>query len=159
MRKITFILFSVVVSLSVSCKKDIQLVTVLPENTDNQKEIIASGAWKVTYFNDNGTDLTSDFNTYLFQFESDGSAVTSSSGIGILYFGVWNIMEVSHCKKGRTGNLQGVSENINLLITLNGSYHMDEMSGKWLIAKLTTSEIWLKEGNRNSMKEIHLVLI
>ena len=40
--------------------------------------------------------MTSDFSTYHFKFESDGSATVQSTGIGVLYFGMWNLVKAIH---------------------------------------------------------------
>lgn len=158
MRRTPFIIFYIVVSSTVSCKKDTQRDSGSFEIQGNQKEMIASGTWKVSSFIDNGTDLTSDFNTYQFQFENDGSAVANSSGIGVLYFGVWNLAKACIGNHNDAGKLSGETSN-KLQIKLHGNYHMDEISDKWEIIKLTSTEIWLKAESRNSIKKIHLTLI
>jgi hypothetical protein len=159
MKKLSISIISVVVLLEISCKKDTQPDFGSFATTGDQKAMVASGTWKVTYFNDMNTDLTSDYSTYLFQFVNDGSAVASSNGIGVLYFGSWDITQEMHAKKLSSGILNSADDNNVLQIKLNGNFHMDEMSGNWKIEKLSKTELWLKAGSFGSMKEIHFAII
>jgi hypothetical protein len=154
MKKFPFLLLTIVAILAVSCKKESQPVSTPAPTADNQKVVVASSAWKVSSFIEKGIDQTSDFSTYLFQFNSDGSAVANSTGIGILYYGSWSLMQGSHSGYDDSGNHSSGDEN-KLIISLSGNHHMDEISEDWKIIKLTSSEMWLMDDNATSPKEIH----
>jgi hypothetical protein len=49
--------------------------------------ILVQGTWKVTYFNDSGTEGTANYNGYIFSFVSGGS-VSIING-SIVYNGTW----------------------------------------------------------------------
>jgi len=154
MKKLSFLLLAIVFSIAVSCKKDAASNSTSNSVIESQKAIVASNTWKVTSFIENGVDQTSDFATYLLQFNNDGSAVATSTGIGILYYGSWNLMKGSHSEYDDSGNHLSGDSNI-LGITLTGHYHMDEISEDWKIVKLTDTETWLLDDNKTSSKEIH----
>jgi hypothetical protein len=154
MKTLSFLLLSIAATLAVSCSKDSQPVSSSNATATSQKVIVASNAWKVSYLIESGVDQTSDFGTYLFQFNSDGSAVATSTGIGILYYGSWSLMQGSHSSYDDSGN-HSSGDNNKLIISLTGNHHMDEMSNDWKIVKLTDTEIWLMADNTTSPKEIH----
>jgi hypothetical protein len=154
MKKSLLSLFTIVAIIAVSCKKDVQTVSSPTGTADSQKVVVASSTWRVTYFIEKGIDQTSDFSTYLFQFNSDGSAVANSTGIGILYYGSWNLMQGSHSGYDDSGN-HSIGDKNKLIISLSGNHHMDELSENWKISKITDSEMWLMDDNSTSAKEIH----
>jgi hypothetical protein len=158
MKNLPVILLTIIVTTAVSCKKEMQPVTNPSVSTDSQKVIIASNAWKVSSFIENGVNQSPDFSTYIFQFNSDGSAVANSTGIGILYYGRWSMLQSSHSLPDDSGNHTGMNDSNKLIIALSGNYHMDEISESWRIIKLTASEMWLTDDNPASPKEIHFIM-
>jgi hypothetical protein len=156
MKKLSLLLVIIVAIASASCKKDQQPVSSFNENGNTQKVVVESNAWKVSFFTEKGIDQTSDFSTYLFQFNSDGSAVANRTGIGILYYGSWSLAQGNHSSYDDSGNHSGGSEN-KLVISLAGNHHMDEISEDWKIVKLTDAEMWLMDDNTTSAKTIHFI--
>lgn len=154
MKNLSFLLLAIIFTQVISCKKDAASNSTSKNVIESQKEIVATNTWKVTSFVENGVDQTSDFATYLLQFNSDGSAVATSTGIGILYNGSWSLIKGSHSEYDDSGNHMNGDSNI-LTILLTGHYHMDEISEDWKIVKLTDTEIWLLDDNKTSSKEIH----
>jgi len=158
MKKLSFLLLSIVATLTVSCRKDAEAISTSTTISESQKVIVASSAWKVSSFIEKGIDQTSDFGTYLFQLNSDRSAVATSTGIGILYYGSWSLMQGSHSDYDDSGNHSSGDYN-KLMITLTGNHHMDEISEDWKIMKLSETEMWLMDDNTTSPKEVHLTKI
>jgi len=156
MKKSPFIMMMIASVAAISCKKDQQPVSAAADTSQTQKVAVASDAWKVSYFADKGIDQTTDYSTYLFQFNSDGSAVANSTGIGILYYGSWSLVKGNHSSYDDSGNHIGGNEN-KLLITFSGNHHMDEISEDWKIIKLTDTEMWLKDDNAISAKTIRFI--
>ena len=150
--KISSLISVIILALLVSCKKDASRVSTT--TIELQKGIVTSDTWRVTSFVDKGIDQTSDFSTYLFQFNSEGSAVATSTGIGILYFGSWNLRPDVHIRINASGKTTHKDTN-RLKITLTGHYHMDEISNDWAIERLTDRDMWLMVDNMVSFKEIH----
>jgi len=155
MRKLPFFLLTIAAILAVSCKKESQSVSTSAPTADTQKVVVASSTWKVTSFIEKGIDHTSDFSTYLFQFNSDGSSVANSAGIGILYYGSWSLMQGNNSGYDNSGNHSSGDSN-KLIISLSGNHHMDEISEGWKIVKLSDTEMWLIDDNITSPKEVHL---
>jgi len=154
MKNLSFLLMTIVAIISVSCRKDPQTASTTSSTAVSQKVVVASNAWKITSFIGMGINQTSDFSTYIFQFNSDGTSVASSTGIGILYYGSWSLRQGSNSSYDDSGNHSG-GDNNKLSIALSGNHHMDEISEDWKIMKLTSSEMWLVDDNPSSQKEIH----
>ncbi len=67
-----------------SCTKD---STTTLGTTAATSTILLQGTWKVTYFNDSGTDGTANYNGYIFTFVSGGSMSVINGSI--VYNGTW----------------------------------------------------------------------
>jgi hypothetical protein len=158
MKNLPVILLTIIVTTAVSCKKESQPVANTGVTADSQKVIVASNSWKVSSFIEKGINQTPDFSTYIFQFNSDGSALANSTGIGILYYGTWSVLPSSHSLPDDSGNHSGVNDSNRMIIALSGNYHMDEISEDWKIIKLTALEMWLTDDNPAAPKEIHFIM-
>lgn len=93
-----------------ACKKQIQ-----QQEANIIVQAMVSGQWKVTGFTKGGTDITSDFSPYKFQFKSDYSVDAINNGI-VEKTGTWNA----------DANAQTITSNFinagNTLLLLNGTW-------------------------------------
>ena len=106
--------------------------------------MVIQSAWKVTQYIDSGIDETSDFSGYSFTFNTDGSLIAVSAGT--TYTGSWALVTGSNSPDD-SGN-SGSDDNLDkLTITISGNKRMDDLSHKWLVEKITASEIWLRDDN------------
>jgi len=134
-------LFLIALTLSVaSCSKS---TDDNPSSTSTDKSEQLTGNWTVTYYFDSGKDETHDYNGYSFEFAADGSlkAVKGSS----TYNGSWRI--------GDSSSDDDSSSN-KLVITITGNKYMDDLQDDWLIEKINSNEIWLKDDNLSSAEEL-----
>lgn len=106
-----------------SCQKDDDGT---PSSTNTN---VTQGKWKVTLYNDSGTDETFHFSGYEFSFSSSGSvsAVKSSSTIS----GTW-----------RTGTDD--SQN-KLILDFGSTVPFEEINDDWHILEQTSSKIRLED--------------
>jgi len=86
MKKLLYIpfLLALVTGSITSCSKD---STTTAGTTIATSTILVQGTWKVTYFNDSGTDGTANYNGFIFTFVNGGS-VSIING-GLVYNGTW----------------------------------------------------------------------
>lgn len=106
------------------------------------------GTWKVSYYFDNGKDETSDFSSYTFIFNQDGSFRANTAGQQ--YSGSWSINE--------TGD-DSSSSSKKLVISINGNDRMVDISDDWLILTVNDSEIRLKDDNPSRQEELYFARI
>jgi hypothetical protein len=76
------LVFSIVI-FAASCSKDDDGMTSTAAST------LKSGTWKITLFVDNGTDETTDFNSFIFSF-ADGGVVTATN-TALTATGTWSV--------------------------------------------------------------------
>lgn len=119
----TIILTLFVLALS-ACKKDNNSST-----TSTISNIVQQGSWRITLYNDNGTDKTNHFTGYAFTFNSNGTllAVKSSSTVN----GTWN-----------SGNDD--SQN-KLYLNFGGTVPFVELNNDWHLIEKTTRKIRLED--------------
>ena len=93
-------------------------------------DAMTSGYWKVTTFNDNGTDKTADFGLYKFQFKTNFS-VNAINGSTVEKTGTW---EANATEKTITSNFSNAAVPI---ILLNGTWQITNNS--WTFVEATKS--------------------
>lgn len=108
-----------------------------------QTQMIMKNDWAVSYYLDSGKDETSDFNGYRFTFNPDGK-FTATSGSNI-FTGTWTILQGSSSPDD-SGNHSDDSLS-RLTIRVSGNKQMDDLNHKWVVDKITETEIWLRDDN------------
>jgi hypothetical protein len=114
-----------------SCSKDDNSI----DTSDKVNEISSfaqSGTWKVTYFNDSGTDETYHFTGYNFTFGSGGT-VTAVNG-SATQTGTWSVT---------SGSSSSSSNKFNL--NFSDVEPFDELNDDWDILEYTSAIIKLKD--------------
>lgn len=91
------------------------------------EEDIISGKWKVSLFQEDGVNETSDFSTYEFIFSPDGTVIASASGVSTN--GSWGTSKDDDHK----------DFNLSLQVPL------DELSDDWEVLSNTSDKIELKD--------------
>jgi hypothetical protein len=109
-----------------------------------QNNIVIESDWTVHQFTDSGKDETSDYSGYKFKFNGDGTLVAISSIA--TYNGTWSMVQGSSSPDD-SGNLSNDDKLNKLTISISGNKYMDHLSDKWLVDKLTETEIWLRDDN------------
>jgi len=133
------LLISVIVSLSVSCKKEDNGPAV---STLSASAIITSGSWRVSYYHESGDDHTINFSGYTFTFSSNGTmTATNSSGTTS---GTWKIDD-------RNKN--------EFHMDLGSASPCSVMNHGWLIISKTSSEMGIKDDDMMHNEELHFTKI
>jgi len=107
-------------------------------------QMVMKSDWKVSSYLDSGKDETSDFSGYRFAFNTDGTFVATLNSS--TFNGSWTLLQGS-TKPDDSGNLSNDDKLAKLTITISGNKQMDNLSHKWLVDKITDSEIWLRDDN------------
>jgi hypothetical protein len=139
---VKLILIALTISL-VSCSKSNDN-NVTPSNTNKTEQV--TGNWTVNYYLDSGKEESSDFAGYTFAFNS-GDVLEAING-ATTFTGTWTI--------GSSSSKDDISSN-RLVITISGNKVMQKLQHDWLIVKITTNAIWLRDDNVLNNEEIHFV--
>ena len=123
MKKLGFIVLAI--SVLASCNKIVE-----KKAQDAIMKVMTNGQWVVTNFTSNGTDITTDFSGYSFQFFDD-----------------YTVNALKNGTIAQTGTFQGdvsamtISSNfpnaVNPLLLLNGTWHITNTSDTYVIANTT----------------------
>lgn len=121
MKLLNLVLFTLFIGLFTSCSKD--------DTTEN-----TSTGWKVTKFLHKGEDKTSDFQSYVFDFQTSGvlTAIKGSTTVT----GLWKEVQDS----GRS----------KLVISFGGTGSFEEISEDWIIGTKTDVSIKLTNVSGNA---------
>ena len=91
-----------------------------------------NGQWKVTSFKKAGTDITSDFSTYLFQFKSNFTVDAINNG-SVEKTGSWNADASAQTITSSFSNAA------NPIVLLNGTWQITNNSWTWVEASQTVN--------------------
>ena len=122
------VLVFAVTILFFTCKKD----------TTGISQIITTARWTVNYYHNNGVDLTSSFNGYVFTFTNDDS-VKVSNGTSVIATGTWRADD---------------SKN-ELHLIINSPF--DSINKGWIVFEKTNTDFKLKDDNTVSTEELHFI--
>ncbi|SHN37751.1 lipocalin family protein [Chitinophaga sp. CF418] len=92
-----------------------------------------TGTWRVTLFSERGNNETSDFNGYIFTFDSNGAALASLSSTN--RHGTWSI------------NSSATEFNLDFGAKSDANKPLGELTDDWKIISITSTEIKLKDDN------------
>jgi hypothetical protein len=95
-------------------------------------DAMVNGQWKVTSFKKGATDITTDFSTYKFQFNSNYTVDAINNG-SIEKTGSWNADATSQTITSNFSNA------VNPLILLNGTWQITNNSWTWVEANQTSN--------------------
>lgn len=111
-------------------------------NTDNTQEIMeansiaTTGTWRVSSLIDDGQDETSDFNGYVFTFDSSGS-LTASNGTTDLV-GTWSIEDDSSSDDDDDDDI-----DFNIFFAVSDDDDFDDLVDDWDIVSINDTMISL----------------
>lgn len=108
-----------------------------------QTQMVMKNDWVVSYYLDSGKDETSDFNGYRFSFNANGSFLATLSTQS--FTGSWALLQGSSSPDDSGNNSD--DHLSKLTIAISGNKQMDDLNHKWLVDKITETEIWLRDDN------------
>ena len=117
------------------------MFTIISCNDDDDQQnsaaavenAIKAGTWRVTKFEDSGSDETSLFSGYNFAFDASGT-VTASKG-GNIFIGTWSVTD------SRSDDDHSDDMHFNITFNLNNSF--EELSDDWHFVSYSASKIEL----------------
>ena len=107
----------------VGCKKEKKAENIVIQ-------AMVNGQWKVTNFSKGGTDMTTSFSTYKFQFKTDFTVDAINNG-SVEKTGSWNADAAAQSITSTFSNA------LNPVALLNGTWAITNNSWTWVEAKQT----------------------
>ena len=124
------IIMALVLGSITSCSKD---STTTSGTTVATSTVLMQGTWKITYFNDSGTDGTANYNGYIFTFVSGGN-VSIING-SIVYNGTWTTHNDDSQNKlymnfgATTSPIAELQKDWHIIEKTNTKLRMEDVSG------------------------------
>ncbi|MDC7999141.1 hypothetical protein [Gilvibacter sediminis] len=140
-----FALLAVVALTTVSCSED--------DNNNNNNNAAAnllaeelrntasSGTWRVSRYEDNGQNETSDYNGYSFTFGSDGMLTATNSSNTVT--GTWSVTVDSSSSDSSDDDGSDDSDDVDFNIFFASPADFEELSDDWDIVSRTDTRIEL----------------
>lgn len=110
---------------------------VIPSPSVNPAPVIntvKSGTWRITFFEDSGSNETSNFTGYTFTFGSS-SVLTATNGVNT-YTGTWSVTSDN-------SNDDSPSNDLDFNIAFASPPNFEELTEDWNILELTSTKVRL----------------
>ncbi len=99
-------------------------------NVQLLKDVLTEGNWFVALFLEDGEDDgTSDFDTFSFDFISNGQIVVTNAGNTL--FGTWFILEDD--------------DDLELILNFDDAYPLDELDDDWMVIEFNNNQVQLRD--------------
>ncbi|RFN60418.1 hypothetical protein DZ858_00665 [Marixanthomonas ophiurae] len=108
-------------------------------NANQTTEIAQTGTWRITQFIDSGDDETSDFNGFVFTFNSNGTVITNRGELSVS--GTWSVNDSSNSSDDDDGSSDDV--DFNLFFNVPETNDFEDLNDDWDLVSATNLKIEL----------------
>ncbi|HBY66422.1 MAG: hypothetical protein CMC07_11515 [Flavobacteriaceae bacterium] len=98
-----------------------------------------TGTWRITQFIDSGDDETSDFNGFVFTFNSDGTVIANRDELSVS--GTWSVNDSSNSSDDDDGSSNDI--NFNLFFDVPETNDFEDLNDDWDLVSASNSKIEL----------------
>ena len=139
---ITLILLALSASFQ-SCKKndDNSPSNSSGSGNNNVSTVLTAGSWRVSYFHENSSDHTNDFNGYTFTFNGNGT-MTAANSSGTVN-GTW--------RKDDSSN--------EIHFSIGSSLPLTDLNKGWIVTSQSAVEIIMMDDNSSHNEELRFAKI
>ncbi|NND63794.1 MAG: hypothetical protein HKN48_11460 [Flavobacteriaceae bacterium] len=100
-----------------------------------------SGTWIITYFFDTDSDETSDFNGYIFSFNTDGSLVATKGNNTVT--GTWSVQDDSSNNSSDDDGNSTDDDDFNIFFPVPDTNDFEDLNDDWDIISVSNNKIEL----------------
>ncbi|TDE27967.1 hypothetical protein E0I61_12740 [Flavobacterium ranwuense] len=144
MRKIAFYPLLIVLFLlnvaGTCCADDPEVVSIVKNNLTQVNSILSQGTWKVSYFLDKNSNMTSEYSGYNFTFGMN--EILTSNNVANTFTGNWSIVKSN-----------GIDDNpdndLDFAISFSSPDTLMELTAHWEVAEITETKVRLKSKSGN----------
>lgn len=105
-----------------SCKK---------QTINKIENSIVEGEWKVTLYEEDGNNETSDYNDYRFKFNSDGSVTVQPGMLTVIYTGTWKT--------------EKDSDHVDFILNFSTPANLEDLSDDWEVLSESKTKLELED--------------
>jgi hypothetical protein len=122
------------------CADDPEVVSIAKNNLTQVNSVLNEGTWKVSYFLDKNSNLTSEYSGYNFTFEMN--EILTSSIAANTFSGNWSIVKSN-----------GINDNpdndLDFAISFSSPDTLMELTAHWDVTEITETKVRLKSKSGN----------
>jgi hypothetical protein len=122
------------------CADDPEAVSIAKNNLTQVNTVLSEGTWKVSYFLDKNSNLTSEYSGYNFTFGMN-EILTSSNAVNT-FSGNWSIVKSN-----------GIDDNpdndLDFAISFSSPDTLMELTADWDVTEITETKVRLKSKSGN----------
>jgi hypothetical protein len=107
-----------------SCKK---------QTINKIEDSIVEGEWKVTLFQEDGNNETSDYTDYRFKFNSDGTVTVQPGMLTVTYTGTWKT--------------EKDSDHVDFILNFAMPANLEELSDDWEVLSQSKTKLELEDAS------------
>jgi hypothetical protein len=119
------------------CEEDEPKVVTVPDVVDQVRTKLSVGRWHIQSVTDAGSDVTSPFDTYSFEFDSGG--VLSAEDKYFTHFGTWTAT--------RNQEDPNTADKVDVAMSFSSPEDFLKLNKTWRISTLGDSEVSLTSGS------------
>ncbi|MBT8295108.1 MAG: hypothetical protein KJO51_01710 [Gramella sp.] len=135
MKRLEFVLAIMLVSLFLSCDKDMDDIDRSEAEVNALILIVQEGEWKITNYTFEGSDETANFSDYIFSFREENNLLASANSDE--FIGTWRVSD-------DTGDEFDPFNDVDFNIFFNSSGKLGQLTNNYDVISATNSEIRLK---------------
>jgi len=109
-------------------------------SADQVSQTAQDGTWRVSNYTDDGEDETSDYNGFVFTFNSDGSLVAASSARTLT--GTWSVDDSDDSSDDDAGT---DDDDFNIFFSVSDDDDFDDLVDDWDIVNVDSNTIALRD--------------
>ncbi|TDE45964.1 hypothetical protein E0I26_04555 [Flavobacterium rhamnosiphilum] len=122
------------------CADDPEVVSIAKNNLTQVNSIISQGTWKVSYFLDKNSNLTSEYSGYNFTFGMN--EILTSNNAANAFSGNWSVVKSN-----------GIDDNpdndLDFAISFSSPDTLMELTAHWDVTEITETKVRLKSKSGN----------
>lgn len=126
------------------CSKDDNNNETNTSNSTSADRVIStaeSGTWRITLFSEDGVNKTSDFDGYVFSFNSDGTIVATKGNTTVS--GTWSVMDDSSNSSSDDDGNSTDDDDFIIFFNVPQSSDFEDLNDDWDIISVTTNKMEL----------------
>ena len=121
------------------CADDPEAVSIAKNNLIKLNSILSEGTWKVSYFLDKNSNLTSEYSEYNFTFGTN--EILTSNNAANTFSGKWSVV--------KSNGINNPNNDLDFVISFSSSETLMKLSEHWDVTEIEETKVRLKSKSGN----------
>ena len=121
------------------CADDPEAVSIAKNNLIKLNSILSEGTWKVSYFLDKNSNLTSEYSEFNFTFGTN--EILTSNNAANTFSGKWSVV--------KSNGINNPNNDLDFVISFSSSETLMKLSEHWDVTEIEETKVRLKSKSGN----------